>query len=179
MSEKKISFWHPASLICTCMGAGKISFAPGTWGSLVGLAYFYLQTTIYNAADSFFPLGYKFYYGFADMLVWLAIGLYCCKIYEAKSEEHDASEIVIDEFVGQYLTCIIAIWGFVDFLNIPINNNLALAVCFVFFRIFDIVKRGPVGWIDRNIKGGKGVMFDDVVAGILAGLTSGLVFILL
>jgi len=179
MKNNGIGFWHPASLVCTCFGAGKMPFAPGTWGSLVGLAYFVLQMQMMTTTLEIYPFLNVLMIAFLDVTTWLAIGVYCSNIYEKKTGQQDSSQIVIDEFVGQYLTCIIAIWGFVEYAGLTVNTNIALLVCFVTFRFFDIVKRGPVGWVDRNVKGGWGVMLDDVVAGVFAGLTSALIFTLL
>jgi phosphatidylglycerophosphatase A len=85
--------------------------------------------------------------------------------------------------VGQWIAIIIGFWLANSFQINPYLTELCSAcwvikylICFALFRFFDIVKPFPVGWIDRNVKGGLGVMLDDVVAGILAGMTSVLIF---
>ena len=167
MSEKKISFWHPASLVCTVFGVGKIPFAPGTWGSLVGVGLFVL-----------FPLLAIF-----TLVPLFFIGAAAANHYGQISKKNDASEIVIDEVIGQWVTILLGFYLAHQFKLNPYLTELC-TVCwiikfiifFVTFRFFDIVKPFPVGWIDRNIKGGLGVMLDDVVAGIFAGCTSALIF---
>ena len=88
-------------------------------------------------------------------------------IYENEVGAHDGKEIVIDELAGMWIT--LAICG------INSSNILYMApIAFLFFRLFDIWKPSIIGKIDRDVKGGLGVMGDDVVAGIAAGIaTSG------
>lgn len=170
MTKGKVSFFHPASLVCTFFGVGKIRPAPGTWGSLVGVLLFVL-----------FPV-----YAMLALVPLFFIGAAAANHYGQISGKSDASEIVIDEVVGQWVTIILGFWLVAKFQLNPQLSELC-SVCwvlkfvawFVLFRFFDIVKKGPVGWCDRNIKGGFGVMFDDVVAGVLAGCTSALIFWLL
>ena len=74
-----------------------------------------------------------------------------------RAEQDDPGAVVVDEVVGQWLTLL------------PIAYDLWLyPVGFVLFRIFDVVKPWPIGWIDREVKGGFGIMADDVVAGLYA-----------
>ena len=80
--------------------------------------------------------------------------------YEKNWKEHDPGWIVIDELVGQWLC----------FAFVPEWNALNLAASFILFRFFDILKPAPIKQIDKKLKGGLGVMFDDVVAGIFAGV---------
>ena len=109
----------------------------------------------------------------------------------------DPQDVVIDEFVGQTITIIITLMLANYILAAPIDDvkikfifgqdaysgfnivTFSAAVAFVLFRFFDILKPFPIGWLDKNIEGGKGVMLDDVAAGIIAGLTSTLVFLAL
>ena len=90
-------------------------------------------------------------------------------IYEKQTKQHDNKEIVIDELVGMWLTIIIA--------NINIENMLYVGpISLIFFRIFDIYKPSIIGKIDKKIQGGWGVMTDDIVAGIFAGICTSGVF---
>ena len=78
---------------------------------------------------------------------------------------HDGKEIVIDELAGMWIT--LAICG------INSSNILFMApIAFIFFRLFDIWKPSFIGKIDRDVKGGLGVMGDDVLAGIAAGIAT-------
>ena len=84
------------------------------------------------------------------------VGLKAADIYEAHSGKRDASEVVIDELAGQWIALLV----------VPPDWRWWLAA-FVLFRLFDIVKPGPVRMAER-LPGGLGVMADDVVAGVLA-----------
>jgi phosphatidylglycerophosphatase A len=92
-------------------------------------------------------------------LVVLAAGIPAAESYCRASAKSDPSEVVIDEVAGQLLA-----------LALVPPDWLSYALGFLFFRVFDILKPGPIGWADRKIKGGLGVMLDDVIAGVLAGL---------
>lgn len=79
---------------------------------------------------------------------------------EEESKRHDSSYIVIDELVGMWLAMAI--------------SGLSLAgviLSFIFFRIYDITKPSLIGKIDKEVKGGLGVVADDALAGVLAGLS--------
>lgn len=79
---------------------------------------------------------------------------------EEESKIHDSSYIVIDELVGMWLAMAI--------------SGLSLAgviLSFIFFRIYDITKPSLIGKIDKEVKGGLGVVADDALAGVLAGLS--------
>ncbi len=83
---------------------------------------------------------------------------------EEESKIHDSSYIVIDELVGMWLAMAI--------------SGLSLAgviLSFIFFRIYDITKPSLIGTIDKKVKGGLGVVADDALAGVLAGLSALLV----
>ena len=75
----------------------------------------------------------------------------------ARTGVKDPGYIVWDEFIGQWLALLL----------LP-KSLAAAALAFAAFRLFDIVKRGPVGWADKRFSGGFGVMFDDVIAGLMA-----------
>lgn len=96
--------------------------------------------------------------GLAALIV-LAVGIPAAESYCRSSAKSDPSEVVIDEVAGQLLT-----------LAVVPPDWLSYALGFLFFRVFDILKPGPIGWADRKVKGGLGVMLDDIIAGILAGL---------
>ncbi len=87
---------------------------------------------------------------------------------EEESKRHDSSYIVIDELVGMWLAMAI--------------SGLSLAgviLSFIFFRIYDITKPSLIGRIDKEVKGGLGVVADDALAGVLAGLSALLVISIL
>ncbi len=83
---------------------------------------------------------------------------------EEESKIHDSSYIVIDELVGMWLA--MAISGL---------SLVGVVLSFIFFRIYDITKPSLIGKIDKEVKGGLGVVADDALAGVLAGLSALLV----
>ncbi|RVY38737.1 phosphatidylglycerophosphatase A [Helicobacter pylori] len=136
----------------TLFFSGYSKKAPGTIGSLVALLLG-LPVLIFSANTLF--LGAIF------------IGLIAITQIDKEEEEtkrHDSSYIVIDELVGMWLAMAI--------------SGLSLAgvvLSFIFFRIYDITKPSLIGKIDKEIKGGLGVVADDALAGVLAGLSALLV----
>ena len=92
-------------------------------------------------------------------------------IYEEEVGTHDGKEIVIDEFAGMWLTLSVA--------GVGSGMWLMGFIAFVYFRIFDIWKPSVIGKIDANVKGGWGVMGDDLVAGLFAGLCTSMTYHLL
>lgn len=139
-------------LVATFFGSGLSPVAPGTVGSLAALplAYFLLSVPV---GQAMLVIGALFLMG-----VWASNAI------EAALEQHDASLIVIDEVVGQCLVVTL-----LDvFLRGAVDTTLLLLISFIGFRLFDITKPWPVGWVDRKIGDGVGVMLDDVVAALLA-----------
>ncbi|MGN8511849.1 phosphatidylglycerophosphatase A family protein [Helicobacter pylori] len=136
----------------TLFFSGYSKKAPGTIGSLVALLLG-LPILIFSANTLF--LGAVF------------VGLIAIAQIDKEEEEtkrHDSSYIVIDELVGMWLTMVI--------------SGLSLAgvvLSFIFFRIYDITKPSLIGRIDKEVKGGLGVVADDALAGVLAGLSALLV----
>ncbi|MGL2764232.1 phosphatidylglycerophosphatase A family protein [Helicobacter pylori] len=136
----------------TLFFSGYSKKAPGTIGSLVALLLG-LPVLIFSANTLF--LGAVF------------VGLIAITQIDKEEEEtkrHDSSYIVIDELVGMWLAMAI--------------SGLSLAgvvLSFIFFRIYDITKPSFIGKIDKEVKGGLGVVADDALAGVLAGLSALLV----
>ncbi|GAA8161689.1 phosphatidylglycerophosphatase A [Helicobacter pylori] len=140
----------------TLFFSGYSKKAPGTIGSLVALLLG-LPILIFSANTLF--LGAVF------------VGLIAIAQIDKEEEEtkrHDSSYIVIDELVGMWLAMAI--------------SGLSLAgvvLSFIFFRIYDITKPSLIGKIDKEVKGGLGVVADDALAGVLAGLSTLLVISIL
>ncbi|MBH0292895.1 phosphatidylglycerophosphatase A family protein [Helicobacter pylori] len=136
----------------TLFFSGYSKKAPGTIGSLVALLLG-LPVLIFSANTLF--------------LAAVFIGLIAIAQIDKEEEEskiHDSSYIVIDELVGMWLAMAI--------------SGLSLAgvvLSFIFFRIYDITKPSLIGKIDKEVKGGLGVVADDALAGVLAGLSTLLV----
>ena len=93
----------------------------------------------------------------------LVVGIYAADVAERVYERRDDGRIVIDEVVGQLIALSpAALW------SANPRSPLFVAIGFLAFRLFDIWKPGPVRWAERHLAGGAGVMFDDVLAGLLA-----------
>ncbi|WQV42201.1 phosphatidylglycerophosphatase A [Helicobacter pylori] len=136
----------------TLFFSGYSKKAPGTIGSLVALLLG-LPILIFSANTLF--LGAIF------------VGLIAITQIDKEEEEtkrHDSSYIVIDELVGMWLA--MAISGL---------SLVGVILSFIFFRIYDITKPSLIGKIDKEVKGGLGVVADDALAGVLAGLSALLV----
>ncbi|RKV26292.1 phosphatidylglycerophosphatase A [Helicobacter pylori] len=132
----------------TLFFSGYSKKAPGTIGSLVALLLG-LPILIFSANTLF--LGAIF------------VGLIAITQIDKEEEEtkrHDSSYIVIDELVGMWLA--MAISGL---------SLVGVILSFIFFRIYDITKPSLIGKIDKEVKGGLGVVADDALAGVLAGLS--------
>jgi len=146
-------------LIATFFYVGLLKPAPGTWGSAAAIPVAY----VIHGLGGFVALA------LATLLVF-ALGWWATMAQTRGKEDHDPSEIVIDEVAGQW----IALWPLsaglwwmgADAWVFPYPGWIA---AFVLFRLFDIWKPGPVGWADRR-SDAFGVMMDDVIAGIMAAL---------
>jgi phosphatidylglycerophosphatase A len=99
------------------------------------------------------------------------IGIFEINKYENNTGMHDQQHIVIDEAAGMWLALMIAISTAIT-MPYAYAEPLAIVLSFASFRLFDIWKPSTIGWIDRELKGGMGVMLDDVLAGIAGGLLS-------
>lgn len=135
----------PVLLIAHGLGSGLAPRAPGTFGTLAAilpwLVMAQLSAPIYGA-----------------VLLFSAIaGVWICGEAARRMGRDDPGSIVWDEWVGLWITLAAApmewIWVLLGFL---------------LFRVFDILKPWPVGWLDRHFRGGLGIMLDDIVAGCMA-----------
>jgi len=126
---------------------GHIPYAPGTFGTIPGIFLCYVLSNLYTVAAAVVVAGF----------IALSIGIAgkSARILGAK----DPGCIVIDEIAGMAVTLL---W-------LPFNLYSVVAG-FILFRLFDILKPWPVGYLDRNLSGGFGIVMDDVAAGILANI---------
>jgi len=151
------SMWTDPLLLLACgLGSGAARFAPGTFGTLVAIPlYWFMQ-----------PLS-MLYYGLLTLVLFL-VGIGLCGYAARKLGVHDHPGIVWDEVVGYLVTMFMAPAGW-----------LWIVIGFALFRLFDIWKPWPIGWLDAKVSGGFGIMIDDVLAGIYAAsLLQLLVFLL-
>ena len=147
-----------AKLVATLLGVGYLKPGPGTWGSLVALPYGWLLHVIGG-----FPLL------LAGVAISFFVGWWATAKMTAGQENHDPSEIVVDELVGQWIALLPlshAAWS----MEISILNLWpGWVAAFLLFRLFDIAKPWLVGWADRR-GDPLGVMLDDVIAGVFAAV---------
>ncbi len=146
----------------TACGVGYAPKAPGTFGSAVGALIFLLYFRLsFASVGSLVGL----------ILVLTVLGVWVSGWAGEIFQKVDDGRIVIDEVVGQLIALLPLVLyaapsselgGFAYFFWVVTG--------FVLFRLFDIWKPGPVGWAERNFRGGMGVMMDDVVAGMLGGI---------
>ena len=132
-------------------GSGLLPKAPGTFGSAFALL--------------FIPLW--IYLGFSNsviaILLMSLVGIYICGKTARIMRVHDDGRIVWDEFAGQSIT-------FLPLIYIGQMNWLWALAGFGLFRLFDVWKPWPIRVIDRQVGGGFGIMFDDIIAGIWAAI---------
>jgi len=133
----KISEW-----IATCFKVGYLPFAPGTWGSVFAILLWWVLLKDLNT----------YIFG-AIIIIFLLIGIVVSNIIIDQSGDHDPSHIIIDELVGQWLALFLIPDGFFN-----------IAISFILFRFFDIIKPWPIRLIEKFPKG-LGVMSDDLTAG--------------
>lgn len=148
-----------AKFIATFFCIGLLKPAPGTWGSALALPFIW---------GCFWLGGQLGVSGIVILAVLFAlttsVGWWATQRYMDDTGKHDPSEVVVDEAAGQMLTFLVAA-PFVGTLSIDV-----FVAAFVLFRLFDIVKLGPVKWADQKLPGAAGVMLDDLFAGTAAGL---------
>ena len=147
------------------MGVGNSKYAPGTMASFI-TCLIYIFFYIYEINI--------FYLIFFVTLILIYCS-YSIDYFQKNFLEIDAKEIVIDEFVGQSIP-LLTIYNFIP------NNNfedfILYTFCsFILFRIFDILKPFPIGFIDKKMKNGFGVMLDDIIAGLYSVITLLIIFL--
>jgi len=134
--------------------------APGTAGSIVALIMGMFALEFLNISNIFM---------IAILVTIIAVKQ--INIYEKEVGTHDGKEIVIDEFAGMWFALSIA--------GVGAGMWLMGIIAFIYFRIFDIWKPSLIGKIDRDVEGGWGVMGDDLLAGLFAGLCTSMTWNLL
>jgi phosphatidylglycerophosphatase A len=137
----------PVHLLALGFGAGLAPVAPGTFGSLVGLAF----------ALALAPLGFN--WNLAAVTLVVLAGVWICGESARRLGVHDHPAIVWDEVAGMMIAMLAAPaawWG--------------VPLAFALFRLFDIAKPWPIREIDHGMRGGVGIILDDVLAGVFAAL---------
>jgi phosphatidylglycerophosphatase A len=146
MAPTPRSVWrNPVHFAAFGFGSGAAPVAPGTFGTLMGVALYLLLPA----------MTWTLYLLF--LLVATLVGIWLCDRTARDIGVHDHGGIVWDEFVGYWITMFMAPEGWPW-----------IVAGFALFRLFDILKPWPISWLDRHVKGGFGVMVDDVLAGVMA-----------
>lgn len=156
MNKQKLSIdW----IIATWFGSGLLPKAPGTWGSLAAL-----------------PIALLFYVYIGPYVIFIGttilffVGVWVSNNIESNVQLKDPGFIVVDEVVGQWIAMFplsfLLIFNCHD-VTYFISATI-VTVAFIAFRIFDIWKPWPISYVDKNIRGGLGIMLDDVIAGTYA-----------
>ena len=135
----KISEW-----IATCFKIGYLPLAPGTWGSIFAVLLWWVFLKDLNL----------YFFGLIIFLFFI-IGIFSSDIMIDELGDNDPSYIIIDELVGQWLALLFLPEGLIN-----------IAISFLLFRFFDIIKPWPIPLIEKLPKG-LGVMSDDVAAGFI------------
>lgn len=146
MAATPRSVWRdPVHFAAFGFGSGAAPVAPGTFGTLMGMALYLLLPAMH----------WPWYLLF--LLAATLVGIWICDKTARDIGVHDHGGIVWDEFVGYWITMFMAPAGW-----------MWIVAGFALFRFFDIVKPWPIRWLDQHVKGGFGVMIDDVLAGVMA-----------
>lgn len=154
---EKLIYWLGIGL-----GSGLPKRAAGTWGTVGGLVVA-------------IPMLWLGFWGFLAVTVMGAlVGSYICGKTSDLMGVHDDPHIVWDEWVGMWVSLLPILWlHFYDDALLQ-GHQLSLLLlyfaAFVAFRFFDILKPFPIKWVDKNVSGGFGILIDDILAGLMAGV---------
>jgi phosphatidylglycerophosphatase A len=146
----------PAGWLACGFGSGLTPVAQGTFGSLAALLPWLL---LRNLSMPLYLL---------VLVVGFAVGVWACDVAGRALGVDDHRSLVWDEFIGQWIALIPLLIP--ALLPIRLSSWWLLLAGFALFRLFDVWKPWPIRWMDRHLKGGMGMMVDDVVAGIFAAI---------
>ncbi len=142
LKGSRLEYW-----LASGFGAGKSTRAPGTLGTLVAVPLYW---GLKSASPSLY---------LAAIVLGFVFGVYICSRLSEELDCDDHPGIVWDEIVGFWIAM----------LGSPLLWQYILAG-FLLFRFFDIVKPWPIRWCEQKVKGGLGIMLDDVLAGIFTAI---------
>lgn len=152
------NYKNPFDYVSTLFGVGLIRFAPGTWGTLFSV---FLWLVFFEKLSS----------NTIAVLLAVILAIICCHFSSKDLDNKDQKAIVIDELAGMWVALLICspliesnynkddVYGYVN-----------VFIVFLAFRFFDILKPFPISYFDKNLKNGFGIVFDDLIAGIFAGI---------
>lgn len=154
---EKLIYWLGIGL-----GSGLPKRAAGTWGTVGGLVVA-------------IPMLWLGFWGFlAVTIIGCLVGSYICGKTSDLMGVHDDPHIVWDEWVGMWVSLLPILWLHFYDDGLLQGHQLSLLLlyfaAFVAFRFFDILKPFPIKWVDKNVSGGFGILIDDILAGLMAGV---------
>lgn len=144
---KGLKLTNPAHLTAVGFGSGLAPFAPGTFGTLAAIPFYYLLSFLTPEIYALL------------LVVGSIFGFWICNITTKDLGVHDHKAIVWDEFIGYWVTMFM----------VPFSFKWAI-VGFILFRFFDILKPYPINILDKKVPGGFGIMIDDIAAGACAAI---------
>jgi len=142
-----LAWWHPAALVATGFGIGHLPWVPGSWGSLAALLCGWEIT----------EAGGRVALATAAIIAF-ALGVWASARVAAASGAEDPRFVVIDEIAAQWLVLLAA----------AARSTRLCGKRFCCSGVFDILKPWPIRWIERRVRGGLGIMVDDIGAAIYA-----------
>ena len=149
------------SLLVTMFGLGKIKFMPGTFGSLATTLFLFYLFHSLNISSNVILI---------SLIIIFIYSFYAISNYTMNNKNKDPGEIIIDEFLGQF----IPIYLYEVYHGTTKTSDEAIIyyiIFFILFRYFDILKPFPVNFFDKNFKNSFGVIMDDICAGLYVVLT--------
>ncbi|MGR5412895.1 phosphatidylglycerophosphatase A [Vibrio astriarenae] len=151
--KQHLSMRNPWHLLATGFGSGLSPIVPGTMGTVAAIPFYLVLVQL--------PI----WLYIAVVIASCLIGVTICQKTSDDMGVHDHGSIVWDEFAGLWITMLV-----VPLLSLsPFDWNW-LGAGFVLFRFFDMVKPWPIGWLDKRVHGGLGIMIDDIVAGVMSAV---------
>lgn len=150
--KNRLNLMNPWHLLATGFGSGLSPIMPGTAGTVASIIPYLFLVHL--------PLWA--YISVCIVSAW--VGIVICQKTSDDMGVHDHGSIVWDEFVGYWMTMLV-----VPVMGLDIYEWKWILVGFVLFRFFDMVKPWPIGWLDKHVAGGVGIMVDDIVAAMMAG----------
>ncbi|MBD2810472.1 phosphatidylglycerophosphatase A [Xenorhabdus sp. Vera] len=145
-AKRHLKMSNPWHLLATGFGSGLSPIIPGTMGSVAAIPFWLLLMQLPTWGI------------WLVILLGTVIGCVICQKAADAMNVEDPGCVVWDEFIGMWITL----------MAIPVLNWQWVLVGFVVFRIFDMWKPWPIRWFDRYVKGGVGIMLDDIIAAIFA-----------
>lgn len=154
--QRRALLSRPAGWLASGFGSGLAPVAQGTFGLLAALLPWFALSQLPLMAYLLL------------LIIGFVIGVWACDVAGRLLGVADHRSVVWDEFIGQWIALIPLVGLGSPFLSA--RHGGWLLAGFVLFRLFDVWKPWPISWLDRRMKGGLGVMIDDVVAGVFAAI---------